>query len=227
MEQSAEFDLDLAIQHFLDSYNANGILSAIDRDELLDHLYAETQDLINNGLTAEEALLISQKRLGEAEVITAEYQKARPWTRLAQLLAFAFILMFGLKLILNLMQIVSLSATILISQFLPEQLNSFLQWGDLPLQIACLIIALGIGGILLRRIASSKIKSLWPVPLTYLISEIARFATVMLATQQIGPASYGQLSLNGAYLMWGMGALGVILVLGMLIRHRNLSLQLA
>ena len=128
---------------------------------------------------------------------------------------------------LNLMQIVSLSATVLVNQILPEQLSAFLQWGDVPLQISCLIIALGVGSRLIKRISATKLKHLWPVPATYLISEIARFAMVMIATQNIGIASYGQLSINLAYLMWGMGAVSMLFVLGMLIRHRNLSLQLA
>ncbi|MEM6348330.1 MAG: permease prefix domain 1-containing protein [Bacteroidota bacterium] len=227
MEQSSEFDLDLAIQHQLDAYNAQGMLSPIDRDELLDHLYEQTQDLMRQGLSTEEAFLISQKRLGTAEVLSSEYQKARPWTRLVQFFAFAIIFLFGLKMMLNLMQIVSLSASVLVNQFLPEQLSLFLEWGDVSLQIASIIIALVVASRLIKRISASKLKNLWPVLLTYLISEIARFTMVMIATQNLGITSYSQLSINLSYMMWGMRAIGMLFVLGMLIRHRNLSLQLA
>lgn len=227
MEQSAEFDLDLAIQQFLDSYNSSGILSEIDRDELLDHLHAEAQHLQSTGLTANEAFLISQKRLGEEEIITAEYQKAKPGARIIQLFASAFILLLGLKLIFNLVRIVSLSSTVLLNEYSVDKLAMYLQWGDLPLQLFCLIAAFVVGGLMIKKMNPTRIKDLWPVPIIYLLSEAARFGMVLIATQNIGASIYGTLSLNSSYLTMGMTLISIFAALGFFIKFRNLKIQLA
>ncbi|MFK7920956.1 MAG: hypothetical protein AB8H47_03320 [Bacteroidia bacterium] len=227
MEQSAEFDLDLAVQQFLNSYNPSGILSKTDRDELFDHLHTEINVLEDSGLTAEEAFMISQKRMGEATVISAEYQKAKPWARFIQLFAFASILLLGLKLIFNLVRIVSLSSTVLISEFSTTELAAYLQWGDIPLQLFSLIAAFGVGAFILKRMDSARLKDLWPVPMIYLLSEVARFGMVLIATQNIGPAVFGTLSLNSTYLLIGCMLMGAISVLGLFVKHKDLKIQFA
>ena len=45
MEPRTEFDLDLALEHFVQSLNQNGMLSGMDEDELRDHLYLEVESL--------------------------------------------------------------------------------------------------------------------------------------------------------------------------------------
>ncbi|MFA6940263.1 MAG: permease prefix domain 1-containing protein [Clostridiaceae bacterium] len=69
------FDLELNIRSWSDHLRAGGNLKDTDILELENHLRDEMEDLIKNGLTEDEAFLISVKRLGNVNLISKEYSK--------------------------------------------------------------------------------------------------------------------------------------------------------
>ena len=69
------FDLELNIRSWSDHLRAGGNLKDTDILELENHLRDEMEDLIKNGLTEDEAFLISVKRLGNVNLISQEYSK--------------------------------------------------------------------------------------------------------------------------------------------------------
>ncbi|KGP76051.1 hypothetical protein JT05_06815 [Desulfosporosinus sp. Tol-M] len=69
------FDLETQIHSWSDHLRAYGNLSDSDIYELENHLRDEIEDLIAAGLTPDESLLISVKRLGNVEAISHEFAK--------------------------------------------------------------------------------------------------------------------------------------------------------
>lgn len=69
------FDLEIQINSWRDHLRARGNFTEIDLSELESHLRDEIDDLISSGLSADEAFLISVKRLGNADAISNEYAK--------------------------------------------------------------------------------------------------------------------------------------------------------
>ena len=69
------FDLETNIKSWSDYLRARGTLEETDVLELESHLRDQIDDLTDNGLSEEEAFLISVKRLGSVSLITEEYSK--------------------------------------------------------------------------------------------------------------------------------------------------------
>ncbi len=69
------FDLELNINSWCDYLRSSGKLKEEDILELEDHLREEIEDLIDKGLSEEEAFLVSVKRLGKVNMISEEYAK--------------------------------------------------------------------------------------------------------------------------------------------------------
>ena len=69
------FDLEVQINSWRDHLRARGNFTETDIRELESHLRDQIDDLITSGLTADEAFLISLKRLGNADAISNEYAK--------------------------------------------------------------------------------------------------------------------------------------------------------
>jgi hypothetical protein len=69
------FDLEQQINSWSNHLRARGNVTESDVRELENHLRDEIDDLISAGLTADEAFLISVKRLGNVDAIAQEYSK--------------------------------------------------------------------------------------------------------------------------------------------------------
>ena len=225
MEQTTEFDLELALKHYLNTLNSNGILSKMDQDELLDHLYSEIETLEDSGLSTEEAFIISQTRLGDTKVIKSEYHKAKPWTRVIQLLLSTIMLGFFIKLILNLVNIFSLPAPLILNKLSIVDMNLYLEWGDLGVKIGLLIISLGIGAVFLKKMVSARLKDLWVIPVLFVISEIVSRAMFMFFIPIMEPSTTGTIIVNSAYISYGIVLFGLLFSIGLMVRYKNLRLQ--
>lgn len=226
MEQSTKFNLNLALNHYLNALNSNRIISRAEQDELYDHLYSETETLQKLGLTPEESFMISQKRFGKAELINSEFQKAKPWARVVQFLSTAIIFVFGIRLIFNLVSITSISTTIILSKFSTFDIPNYLKWGDLGLQAMSLIVSLMIAMILLKKTLEGKARNLWLIPITFLLSEIIRmFMLSFFASTIMTPSTFGRISLNSGYIYFGITLIGVIFSCLILARNRKLTVQ--
>ncbi|MEJ2884343.1 permease prefix domain 1-containing protein [Pedobacter sp. GR22-6] len=73
--ESSNFNLDQSIQAYIDVISNQGSITGSDAAELRDHLYDATADLMQSGLSTEEAFMIATKRLGKSELLSAEYGK--------------------------------------------------------------------------------------------------------------------------------------------------------
>lgn len=69
------FDLELNINSWCDFLRSSGKLDEGDVIELENHLREQIDELIENGLSEDEAFLISVKRLGNVNMISEEYSK--------------------------------------------------------------------------------------------------------------------------------------------------------
>ncbi len=69
------FDLELNISSWCDYLRSSGKLDEVDVIELENHLREQIDELIENGLSEDEAFLISVKRLGNVNLISEEYSK--------------------------------------------------------------------------------------------------------------------------------------------------------
>ncbi|MTI62237.1 MAG: hypothetical protein FH762_20010 [Firmicutes bacterium] len=80
------FDLELNINSWADYLRSSGKLDEEDVIELENHLREQIDDLIENGLSEEEAFLIGVKRLGNVNMISGEYSKVNTENLWKQLL---------------------------------------------------------------------------------------------------------------------------------------------
>ncbi|MGE5552089.1 MAG: permease prefix domain 1-containing protein [Bacteroidota bacterium] len=82
----AAFDLETQIRSWSDCLRARGNFAETDLTELEHHLRDEIEDLIQAGLAADEAFLISVKRLGNTDSLSREYSKVNTENLWRQLL---------------------------------------------------------------------------------------------------------------------------------------------
>jgi hypothetical protein len=80
------FDLELNISSWCDYLRSSGKLDEEDILELENHLREQIDELIGNGLSEDEAFLISVKRLGNVNLISEEYSKVNTENLWKQLL---------------------------------------------------------------------------------------------------------------------------------------------
>lgn len=226
MESKNEFDLSLAIERYVNKLCSSAHLSETDFVELSDHLHNEVEDLQQLGLSAEEALMVGQKRLGTPKLLRDEYAKARPWRSLVPLMVPALVIFFGIKSIFNLMKIVGMSSFATLAPLMPDSLIAQWQWIDLALQGGIFVLAIAMGVKMIRRYLNGTLFALWPIPLVFLFSELGIWATQFLTVPMISPANVGLIYLNASYLYLGLSFLAIELAMGIILRHRDLRYQL-
>jgi hypothetical protein len=75
MESSHQFQLQLAVDNYLQGLQAKGNYTGEDLLELKSHLLDEVADLRKESLDEEEAFLVARKRLGNEHVLGEEFKK--------------------------------------------------------------------------------------------------------------------------------------------------------
>ena len=225
MGQATEFNLEKALEDFISTVNSGNLLSETDKDELRDHLTLEFSSLTELGLTEEEAFLISLKRFGYAELVQAEYQKAKPGKRIFQLLVFSIVAIFSIKTVLNIMTISSLSVAVIVQKLSLIDFGLYIKWGDVGVQVLTLFMAILIGFIVLQRADLSRIKNLWPIPVAFISSELLRVFMFYYSIPVIDVSSIGSIQLHYSLIVAGMATLGVLASSWMMYKHQNLSMS--
>lgn len=227
MEQSTEFNLESNLSDYLRELNTNRIISMEEQDELFDHMSCEIEDLRNTGLSTEESFLISRKRLGEPTLLSSEYQKAKPWTRTIQFLVSSVVFVLGLKAIFNMMTITSLSVTGLLTKFPFMDMQAFQGWGDIGLQISCLVVCLFGMTILVRKVVTDRGIFTWLFPVIFLASEAVKLAvsTYSASVIGLGPELFGSSMLHSRIIMLGLTVLGAIGTAWLLFKTRRLRVE--
>lgn len=227
MERRTSFNVNLALDQYFSQLNQSHQLSKEEEDELADHILSEVKDLEEAGLTPEEAFIIGQKRLGHTEILATEYQKARPWSRIIQLIASAIVFIFGYKMIFNLIQIFSVSMLLGLSRFTDINIESYMVWGDLALQIAVFLGAICLGAFFMKRLIVRNLKYFWPIPVVYFLSEIAKAAISILSTGLVAMDIYGVNILNGRYIQLASILIMVIASLWIIFKNKEQVIKLA
>ncbi|MEO0473405.1 MAG: hypothetical protein AAF206_27585, partial [Bacteroidota bacterium] len=210
----------------LEKIHARGILSEMDRDELYDHLLTEIEHLQAAGLATEEAFMIGTRRLGQTDMIHEEYVKAKPHTKIIQLLVGALAVLFGVKIVLNITAMASFSGLLLAKQFPVSFQGWYAGWGDLSLQIVSLLVAGILVVLFLRNALHKKLIHLWPLPVGFLLSEALHRFMVFLSVPDISPAAIGSSHYHFSIVIAGFSVLAVVACLWMMMRNRQLRLQL-
>src|SRR5438067_1898913 len=77
--QTKHFDLQLEIKNYLNKLLLNGNLTNSDEMEIENHIRDGVDSLTKNGLSDEEAFLITLKRTGNVDLISEEYNKINPF----------------------------------------------------------------------------------------------------------------------------------------------------
>ncbi len=75
METPGQFQLELAVDSYLQQLQLNGNYTPDDIEELKSHLLDEVDDLQQKQLNKEEAFMVAKKRLGKEDELNREYAK--------------------------------------------------------------------------------------------------------------------------------------------------------
>ena len=97
--ETKQFDLQYEIKNYLKKLLLNGNLTNSDAMEIESHIKDGVDSLTRNGLSEEEAFLITLKRVGNADLLSEEYNKVNPFFVSNKIRSFSII---GLALILSL-----------------------------------------------------------------------------------------------------------------------------
>ena len=97
--ETKQFDLQHEIKNYLNKLLLNGNLTNSDAMEIESHIKDGVDSLTRNGLSEEEAFLITLKRVGNADLLSEEYNKVNPFFVSNKIRSFSII---GLALILSL-----------------------------------------------------------------------------------------------------------------------------
>src|SRR5438309_4357342 len=77
--EAKQFDLQHEIKNYLNKLLQNGNLTNSDEMEIESHMKDGIDSLTKNGLSEEEAFLITLKRMGNADLLSEEYNKVNPF----------------------------------------------------------------------------------------------------------------------------------------------------
>ena len=72
------FNLHKAIEQYIQEINCRELLRRDESDEIFDHLLSDSEELMADGLSEQEAFTMSVERFGVSELISIEYGKTRP-----------------------------------------------------------------------------------------------------------------------------------------------------
>lgn len=149
------FDLNQSITQWQRKLASAGPVTQDERDELAEHLKEQVAELQQTGLSEEESFLVASQRLGDARQLTDEIMHANPARRWVHLALVGFISLMAL------LAAASLFASILwmveggwpqVRSNLAAFGSSLLDWPNLLLLSACLVLAVGIYRLLISRL---------------------------------------------------------------------------
>jgi len=89
--ETKRFDLQFEIKNYLNKLHLNGNLTHTDEMEIESHIKDGVDSLSNNGLSEEEAFLITLKRTGNADILSEEYNKVNPFFVSTKIRSFSII----------------------------------------------------------------------------------------------------------------------------------------
>jgi hypothetical protein len=148
MEHTGTFDLEKEIENY--SLSINAALSDSDRLELVDHFRNETDDLMQKGLSQEEAFIISRFRFGDRQMIQDEFRKTKPVFTLHQVVLKSVFLGVSFVMILSLSHYISFLSSGWFSQIF-EPTSTFFAAADLLMKGSFIGLSLFGINILLRK----------------------------------------------------------------------------
>ena len=170
---SKDYDLiKEEIELVISELNNKEILSSQDKIEIEDHFYCDVEELLKNGLSTKEALLVARSRFGELEGIRKDYEVVKPENNLLYFGVIGILIFSCVKGLFVVIDILSnvfwYRSAVLGQSFIKDNL-----WLDIPARLF-----LFIGGIMLMLnfIKRNKIISFnrfWYIPIIYLLMEVA------------------------------------------------------
>lgn len=236
MEPATPFDLDLAISQYISQVNSGKILSEEEKDQIYDHFRSETSSLQNSGLNVKEAFFVAKMRFGDSDSIQKEFAKAKPWNSLLQAIAAAFVLVLGIKLILNVAKALSFLIILVLKEFSDTSIEAYLNVGDWIFRAGLITSLTYIGYVILTKAKITHIKHLWPVPVLFALSEVASWLVINTIVSNRyftnRPASYEDpyvmvFSHNSIYTYLIVVGIAIIASLCVLYKNRNQRIQFA
>lgn len=188
------------VELVLSELNSREILSNQDEIEIVDHFYCDVEDLVGNGLSTKEALLVTRSRFGELEGIREDYQVVKQ-TESIMYLVFIGVLLFsifkGILVAVNMItKLFWIGTSIYNSSFLEKNL-----WLDIPLRF--ILLGVGLVGMiqLFKRNTAMNFSRFWYVPLLYVAMEILNRFVGYIILPHANPYwidDYGQMIQNEA-----------------------------
>lgn len=185
--------------------NSREILSSQDKIEIEDHFYCDIENLVGNGLSTREALLVARSRFGELDGIREDYEEVKPQEN-ALYFVFVGVLLFsflkGLVVAVNMIaQMFWIGAYVYNPTFIE---NNF--WMDIPLRFVLLGFGIWLSFRLFNKISTIKLNKFWYVPILYIILEVVHRIMGFIVVPGINPyesvnslSTYGVMMQNDIY----------------------------
>lgn len=179
MESGPHFDLQLAIELYLQDIDQDHLLDRDEKNELFDHFLSGTEELMQQGYSEEEAFEHCKAGFGETDLISREYARARPFRVSLIAAAGGLLLFFSIPIINSLMLLIAA-----ISYRGGQLLDIPIRWisiGNLALMV---LLLGGIGAYLLDRLKKRpyfRKAELWAIPVSAVLLPLAGNVLLMMA----------------------------------------------
>ena len=141
---SKNFQLQDAVDNYIDVVNRDAVLTPSDERELRAHLVDATEALQKSGLTSEEAFFIAVKRVGRGELIAEEYKKVNNSFQPGNIWAY---MLLGFSIITTVLWLYDMTSGLL-GSYLKQHFSSRSSETHTIIIVFNLLICVGIWSIL-------------------------------------------------------------------------------
>jgi hypothetical protein len=194
------FDLNQQIAQWRQSLGQSESLVRSDLDELESHLRDQIEHLSASGLSAEEAFLVAQHRIGDAKNLPGEFAKVNGSAIFRRRLQWMLAGVLAYLLIFNLSHLASAGGTVVayLAGFQGYALSVIGQCAGLAIAVVGLmLIAMALKSRSINRVVGSAVSgpvfgSIMVVGVIVLIA--ARIMIPALAARYLGVQDYGQVT---------------------------------
>lgn len=157
------FNLQNALAAYLEEIDTKDLLNKEQTEELIDHLLTETEHLQEEGMNEREAFTLAIKKFGPSELISREYEQAKPLFTLKKAVILSSLLVFFYVFLAGLFNAISTTTLIMAAKL--EITGNWISVLDLILKFFLVVVSIGYLRSTLSKRSFLKSRTVWLIPL--------------------------------------------------------------
>lgn len=204
------FDMDRAVAEWKSEMSRGGVVAGADVEELESHLRESAERLMRAGLSAEEAFLVSVRRLGGTDSLRLEYGKERPERVWRERAAWMFAGLLAWQAIAGLSAMVSQAGVI--AAVMAGARGSTLSWSAVVADVLALAAEFALAWMVYRQVTTGRVRrrpGVWVATgvSAIVVGRIVSEGGMVGLARSISPSDLGVAYLAHGYMAAALGLL--------------------